>query len=677
MPTYALAASSIRLDATPILAAVGSGLALEADPTGCGSFIRIVSAKPSQDLEFQLGSVAGLRRFTCCHRYEPFWMKPVAGTALAEVPAETQYLLADLGDGRCLLVVPLFGEHMRFALEGRGEHLFLVGETLDPATTVTSELAAFIAVGQDPYELIPRAAAAVTARLGCGRLRRDKRLPAFVDVFGWCTWDAFYQEVSHDKVRQGLESFARIGIRPRSLILDDGWQSERTVADGSRRLTAFAANAKFPGDLRPTVTMAKGEFGIETFLVWHAVVGYWGGVDGDALPGYGVREVQRHFGAGIGRHTPVIPDWWKHPVTLVAKEHVARFYHDYHRHIRAQGVDGVKIDNQAQIESCADGSGGRVALTRAYREAIEGAGAVHFLDTVINCMSSSTETFYAAATTNLLRTSTDFWPNKPESHGGHLATNAQVSAWFSEFIHPDWDMFQSGHAMGAYHAAGRAVSGAPIYVSDKPDQHNTAVLRTLVCSDGSVLRCRDIGRPTLDCLFHDCTREDVLLKIFNCNHNGSGVIGVFNARYHEQERERKSIGGHVVPEHVVGLVGDTFAVYTHAGRSFSRRARGEKVSITIGELTWEVVTVVPIERGVAVVGLTDKLNSAGAVLDPRWEGETYVFGLQDGGNLLIACDEAPKRLLVDGAALAFAYDADQRTATATVAPGRHQVRLER
>ena len=27
-------------------------------------------------------------------------------------------------------------------------------------------------------------------------------------------------------------------------------------------------------------------------------------------------------------------------------------------------------------------------------------------------------------------------------------TNAMVGMWFGQFVHPDWDMFQSGHAMG-------------------------------------------------------------------------------------------------------------------------------------------------------------------------------------------------------------------------------------
>ena len=51
---------------------------------------------------------------------------------------------------------------------------------------------------------------------------------------------------------------------------------------------------------------------------------------------------------------------------------------------------------------------------------------------------------------NLTRTSTDFWPNRPETHSRHLYDNAQVGAWFGEFVQPDWDMFQSGHPSGSF-----------------------------------------------------------------------------------------------------------------------------------------------------------------------------------------------------------------------------------
>ena len=64
-----------------------------------------------------------------------------------------------------------------------------------------------------------------------GRLRSEKFLPAFVDQFGWCTWDAFYQQVSHEAVRQGLETFRAGGISPRLLILDDGWQTMTEIPE--------------------------------------------------------------------------------------------------------------------------------------------------------------------------------------------------------------------------------------------------------------------------------------------------------------------------------------------------------------------------------------------------------------------------------------------------------------
>lgn len=676
MPAYALADATLTHAGTPLLSAVGEQLALEADAHGVGAFLRVESATPHQRHTVALGRPHGLERLVLTYRASPFWMTPRAGATTAEVPQETQWLLARLADGRCLLLVPLFDAGMRFAIAGEAERLVLVGESGDAFTAVRGGLALFVAVADDPYELMPRAAAAVMARLGTGKLRRDKRAPAFLDVFGWCTWDAFYQDVSHEKVREGLASLAAAGVPPRLLILDDGWQSERTMPTGERRLTAFAANAKFGGDLAPTVAMAKGEFGIETFLVWHAIVGYWGGVDGAALPGYGVREVPRRYGAGLLHHAPTVADWWGQLAGVVPVEQVARFYHDYHRGLRAQGVDGVKVDNQGMIEGVADGSGGRVRLNRAYREALEGSAAVHFDDRVINCMSNATETLYGCRTTTLVRTSDDFYPTRPESHGAHLAVNALVSAWFSEFIHPDWDMFQSAHPMGPFHAAGRAVSGAPIYVSDKPGMHDAALLRKLVCSDGSVARCAGIGRPTRDCLFHDCSREDVLLKIFNRNAAGGGVVGVFNARYHAVEAERRAIAGHVSPADVHGLAGDAFALYAHRAGTLTRLARDGRSPHSLDELAFEVVTVAPIERGIAAIGLTGFFNSGGTILASRWDGDGLALTLRDGGRFLAWCARRPARVAVDGVDVAATWDAESGALVLELArPGRQELRI--
>ena len=75
-------------------------------------------------------------------------------------------------------------------------------------------------------------------------------------------------------------------------------------------------------------------------------------------------------------------------------------------------------------------------------------------------------------------------------------------------------MFQSKHPAAKAHAAARAVSGAAVYVSDYPGQHDFSLLKQLVLPDGSVLRARLPGRPTADCLFTDVLRDGKsLLKV--------------------------------------------------------------------------------------------------------------------------------------------------------------------
>jgi raffinose synthase len=422
-------------------------------------------------------------------------------------------------------------------------------------------------------------------------------------------------------------------------------------------LYSLEANEKFGGDLTPTVQMAKDEFGVQTFLVWHAMNGYWGGVDGETLPKYNVRSMPRAFGPGILHHSPTINEWFGGLVGVVPPENIHQFFHDYHRRLRQQGVDGVKVDSQSTLEGVAAGFGGRVALMQRYHEALEGAVQTHFLGNLINCMSCSNEMLYSALNSNVTRTSTDFWPNKPESHGLHLYCNAQVSLWFGEFVLPDWDMFQSGHEMGAYHAAGRALSGGPVYVSDKPGAHNFELLRQLVLPDGTVLRAGQPGRPTRDCLFFDPTKDDVLLKIWNLNDSG-GLLGAFNARYHEDAAQAITLSGSISPADVEGLAGETFAVYAFNTRELRVLQREEAWKITLPQLQCEVFTVAPLENGVALIGLADMLNGGGAIMHSDWrDDDTLEVLLRWGGRFLAWCERAPQEVFLFDETIGFSFNA--------------------
>ena len=254
----------------------------------------------------------------------------------------------------------------------------------------------------------------------------------------------------------------------------------------------------------------------------------------------------------------------------------------------------------------------------------------------------------------------------PESHSAHLYANAQVGLWFGQFMQPDWDMFQSGHEWGAFHAAARALSGGPVYVSDKPGEHDVALLRKLVCSDGSVLRGDGPGLPTLDTLCVDPTRESVPLKIWNRS-GRAGMLGVFHALY--AAGQAQPVSGTLCASDVPGLRGENFACYEHNARRLSELARTERRTILLRERQFELFSLVPIERGFAALGLADKFNGPAAVRSLRWQGSDQCrLCLADSGEFLAFCERPPQSVEAGTEALAFRYEAARRALRVTLGP---------
>lgn len=649
--TWTLANDTLNHNDMPIINAFsGDRYTLISDDTSSdGVFIHLKLDKPVFRHTLALGNF-GEGRFSGLHRYEPFWVKPQITEKAGDVNPETQFLMMQLPDKRVLFIVPLITHDARFCLQGAGDNqLDVVIDTGDPHTHFGEGVALYLVIGAHPQTLATNVAPIVMNHLKTGRLRTEKPLPAFIDNFGWCTWDAFYRDVSHEKVREGLQSFADGGIKPRFLVLDDGWQSVE-----ENRLTAFHANDKFPDGIGGTVKMAKGEFGVDTFIVWHALLGYWRGVHPTKMKQYQLALVKDDFHAGILHYIPNMNEWEGGDLYRVEAESVHNFYHDYHRYLRQQGVDGVKVDNQSRLDGLSADSGGRVYLMHRYHEALEGSVNVHFNGNLINCMSCANEMIYGALASNIIRSSIDFWPDRPATHGEHLYTNALFGVWFGQFLHPDWDMFQSGHPVGAFHAAGRAVSGSPIYVSDKPDAHDFNLLKKLVLPDGRVMRPIGIGTPTDDCLFHDPTKENILLKIKNDNVVGK-VIGVFNA-HHEGDVITDAI-------HLAHWREDVM-VYAHNSGTFTRYQKAdERLEIALPPLGYDILTLIPITNGIAPIGLVEMFNSAGAITLQGIYGDTHRWRVRGQGKFVIYAENKPKSITYNARNLDYTYDETSKLVT--------------
>ena len=383
-------------------------------------------------------SIGTLRdvRFMACFRFKLWWMAQKMGDKGRDIPLETQFLLVETKDGSHLepdengdetnqivytVFLPLIEGSFRACLQGNErDELELCIESGDADTKASSfSHALFISAGTDPFATVHDAFKAVRNHLKTFRLRYEKRLPGIVDFFGWCTWDAFYQEVTQEGVEAGIQSLAGGGTPPKFVIIDDGWQSvggdpkeegkenenSNSNSNSLMRLTGIKENEKFQNKEEPKlgiksiVDITKQKHRLKYVYVWHAITGYWGGV----RPG--VKEMEEY---GSVMKYPMVskgvvenePTWRTDAMAvqglgLVNPKNVFTFYDQLHSYLASAGIDGVKVDVQCILETLGAGLGGRVELTRQYHQALDASIARNFPDNgCIACMSHNTDALY-------------------------------------------------------------------------------------------------------------------------------------------------------------------------------------------------------------------------------------------------------------------------------------------
>lgn len=724
----------------------GSGRGLVA-----GAFFGATSSNNKSLHVFPIGVLEGVR-FMCCFRFKLWWMTQRMGTYGKDVPLETQFMLIESKDSEgdvensptiYTVLLPLLEGQFRAVLQGNDKNeieICLESGDKDVVTNQGLHLV-YMHAGTNPFEVINQAVKAVEKHMQTFHHREKKRLPSFLDWFGWCTWDAFYTDVTAEGVEEGLKSLSEGGTPPRFLIIDDGWQqieskakdTDCVVQEGAQfatRLTGIKENNKFQKNgqnneqtsgLKHVVDEAKQHYNVKNVYVWHALAGYWGGVKPAAsgLEHYDTALAYPVQSPGVLGNQPdiVMDSLAVHGLGLVHPKKVFNFYNELHAYLASCGVDGVKVDVQNIIETLGMGHGGRVSLTRSYIYALEASIARNFPDNgCIACMCHNTDGLYSAKQTDVVRASDDFYPRDPASHTIHISSVAYNSLFLGEFMQPDWDMFHSLHPAAEYHAAARAIGGCPIYVSDKPGNHNFDLLKKLVLPDGSVLRTQLPGRPTRDCLFVDPARDGTsLLKIWNLN-KCSGVVGVFNcqgAGWCKVEKKTRihdaspgTLTGSVCASDVDLITqvsgaewrGDV-VVYAYRSGEVIRLPKGVSVPVTLKVLEYELYHFCPIQEiapniSLAPIGLLDMFNIGGAVEQveihrasdnklERFDGEvsseltnhlssnrtkiaTIALRVRGSGRFGVYSSQHPLKCLVGGTETNFNYDSETGLTTFSI-----------
>lgn len=672
-----------------------------------GAFLSGPFAKRASACLVPLGKIERADRFAASVRFEniPWWTHPESGrVADKPLPPLAYWVLyrhLPQADGRVplTLLVPLPTDREAVSLQSTGgastaDVLSLLAETGDTSLPVQGGRCLFVSHGTDLDTLLEKSARAISKALPGARLRGRKPAPVILDKFGWCTWNAFYQTVDREKVLEGLQSFSADGTPPpRFLVLDDGWLDTAPLPCGGDVLKGFEANGrKFPGGLKAFAADVRAASRIDEILVWHAVHGYWRGISPTepAMRRYRPRPVSMAGDANMKRSSFT---WLEgcDQTYLPAIEKLRSFYMDFHRFLQESGISGVKVDNQSsflyQSNAYAPGKG-RTAHAKAFRRALSASAKACFSGCLISCMCDAPEILYEARYDNLARSSDDFFPDRPASHAAHLRANAYFSLWFGQFSWMDWDMFASGHPYGPYHAAGRVLSGGPVYVADAPREHDAGLLRKVVFPDGSVVRCDAPARPALRSLFGDWQKTKEPLVLVNTFLKGQyGVAGIFQAEPGEAAEAAFRSGCQAVrASDLPGKSGKrrgAWAVWAHGSKLLRVLAKPEKEMGPfdvrgIAErcpLGCELLTFAPVVGGLAIVGIEEMLFAAAPIAQVGHSAAGVSARFRMGGTLVAYARKKPSGVFFEDRPVPFGYDPETGRIDCTI-PDSGMLRIQ-
>lgn len=274
------------------------------------------------------------------HKYNPFWTSPLfISSKDTKCYNHLQHLLTDNGDGSYTHYMPLAGAYGIADMEYSAVHntLRLCFHPFQGGTVAIDTTLAIITQHSNPYLAIEHSfLTASKHNLIDTPLRKDKVYPPELNGLGWCTWNAFYHDVTANKIRLKLEEFREKKIPVKWIMIDDGWFPAKDL-----RLTSFSEDRrKLPMGLKAFIREIKKNYDIEYVGVWHAFTGYWFGLDTELETSFPLSSnaslSSRCFHAGP----------YGILVSELDEESAFAFFDTWHTYLKEQGVDFLKVDAQ-------------------------------------------------------------------------------------------------------------------------------------------------------------------------------------------------------------------------------------------------------------------------------------------------------------------------------------------
>ncbi|MCI6732918.1 MAG: alpha-galactosidase [Lachnospiraceae bacterium] len=562
-------------------------------------------------------------KITAMYLFNAWWTRPAFVERLQDIPDRTQVAFFKYAD-RYACFVPMIGNRFKtYMVSGSETELCLEMTAHMGGQAQVDEPLYLYAEADTVTEAVHKVFMLLAETKGIC-LREKRRIPEMFRHLGWCSWDAFYTDVTEEKIRQKADEFIEKQVPVKWMLIDDGWFSSQ-----DKMLYDFAPDkAKFPHGFKNMIDDIREKSDIKWFGIWHALGGYWGGIspESDLV----LQEASYLYQTADGSIVP-------------SPKTGSGFYNDWCEVLKREKIDFIKVDGQSAtpfyFENCLPVS----EAARGMNQALE-SGAYRMDGAIINCMGMAMENILARPVSAISRNSDDFVPGKEEGFSEHLLQNAYNAIYHNELYCCDWDMFWTEHEDSVKHSLLRAISGGPIYFSDKIGNTNPKVLKPLMYEDGRLLMMDRSAKPTEDCIFTD-PMENGVLKLHNVAPWGADRKGGGIAAYNLTTQQQTVT---FMPADIPDLaVSDQYWVYDYFERKVRSLGRNEIYEDTVESRGFAWYVILPQGKNSTCLGLLDKYAGFSAVESIHEGEDAEIVVLQASGTLGWASPKEPKIVMID------------------------------
>lgn len=461
---------------------------------------------------------------------------------------------------------------------------------------------------------------------GRTNLRSNKLYPEIFKYLGWCSWEQYHQEINESLLIKAVKNIENSSIPIRYVLVDDGHQIRE---EKKSKIKSFDPDSvKFPNKWHTLLELRKNDK-IKWMGLWHCFNGDWLGI-----------SEQNDFPSEMKQHLRITKKG-----ALLPKDNIKSsmsFYNSFIGSVKDFGFDFVKIDVQTRNLSFYEGEKNAVTASVLNSQSLEQA-VNEKLQGMINCMAQNQSCVFNTKYSAVTRVSQDYVLGNALMAKRHLWQSYHNIPWQGQTVWGDHDMFHSCDPFaGEIMAISKAMSGAPIYLSDDPLDFLPEYIKPLCFNDGLLIRPIAPGTPLPQSMFVNPLKDESVYSVIAPLENGAATIVSYNLLDTTGVTLKGSIskedytnagamiqpykGKWEIPEE--GLV-----LYDWNQKKVYELSSPYKFKISV--LENKLMHLCPIVKGWSVIGCPNKYLSPAFVAGIQATEKQLKIKLREGGSVIV------------------------------------------